>query len=133
MEHPGVRIAQRFMEPLGISPSALARSLDVDRSTVSRLLSGQQPLTVSMAARLGVCFGVPPRWFLDMQAEYDARCICDDVSLAGGATPLEVPPDWLVTPDGVLSLDEDLPTPSTSTVRRVQLDNGAVALLSEAS
>lgn len=134
MLHPGQQLEERFMAPLGLRASHLARALSVDRSTVSRLLAGQQPITPAMAARLGVCFGVPARWFLLMQAEYDATAVQADPALTSDVTPLEIDPDWLITPDGALSLamekseDEDL-----SAARTVQLDNGAVALLGRAS
>ena len=134
MQHPGRQIEERFLKPLGIRASQLARALGVDRSTVSRLLSGQQPITPSMAARLGVCFGVPARWFLLMQAEYDAACVEADPELASDATPIEVDPDWLLTPDGAMSLvAEGSSEEAPAAVRTVRLENGAVALLSEAS
>ena len=134
MEHPGQRIAKRFMEPLGVNASELARALGVNRSTVSRILAGGQPVTPAMAARLGVCFGVPARWFLLMQAEFDAEQITADAVVTTGATQLDIDPDWMLTPDGAISLvSPEEPPVEVSAVRTVRLDNGAVALLSEAS
>jgi addiction module HigA family antidote len=133
MEHPGRRIEKRFMEPLGINASELARALGVNRSTVSRILAGGQPVTLAMAARLGVCFGVPARWFLLMQAEFDVEQITADAALTTGATPLDIDPDWMLTPDGAISLTSTAEPPvEVPAVRTVRLDNGAVALLSEA-
>ena len=134
MEHPGKQISERFMKPLGINASQLARALGVDRSTVSRLLSEQQPITPSMAGRLGVSFGVPARWFLLMQAEYDASRVDADPEVGAGASPIEIDPDWLLTPDGAMSLAVDVQPPQAAPpVRAIQLDNGALALLSKSS
>lgn len=134
MEHPGQRIEKRFMEPLGVNASQLARALGVNRSTVSRMLAGRQPVTPAMAARLGACFDVPPRWFLLMQAEFDAEQVAADTTLTIGVTRLEIDPDWMLTPDGAIFLvsqeESAVKVPGVQTVR---LDNGAMALLSEAS
>ena len=134
MEHPGRRIEERFMQPLGITASQLARALGVNRSTVSRMLAGRQPLTPAVAARLGVCFDVPARWFLLTQAEFDAQQVAADTTLTTGVTPLEIDADWMLTPDGAMSLAaSDTPAVNVPAVRTVRLDNGAMALLSEVS
>lgn len=134
MQHPGKQISEQFMKPLGISASQLARALGVERSTVSRLLSEQQPITPAMAARLGRCLGVPARWFLIMQAEYDATVVEMDLDIAADVTPIEIDPDWLLTPTGAMSLSADTGSlGTTAPARVVRLDNGAVALLSDAS
>jgi len=130
VEHPGKRLRERFLEPLDIRPSDLARGIGVNRSTVSRLLAGEQPLTPPMAARLGAFFGVPARWFLIMQTEYDAEVVAGDPSWTDAVTPWDSDPDVLLTPRGVLKLDDAAPEPASDddavSVRR--LANGAVIL-----
>ncbi|MCB9678287.1 MAG: HigA family addiction module antidote protein [Alphaproteobacteria bacterium] len=133
MEHPGPRIRRRFLDPLGINAHQLANGLGVNRSTVSRLLAGDQPVTPAMAARLGVYFGVPARWFLLMQAEYDASRLEGDTSVVQGVEPAEIDPDWLLTPEGAIFLSAPPVESTSSTVRTVRLENGAVALLGNAS
>lgn len=129
MEHPGRRIQHRFLEPLGINGSQLAVGLGVNRSTVSRLLAGLQPITPAMAARLGAYFQVPARWFLQMQADYDAAVVECSPEMTAGVSPLDIDPDWMLTPDGALSLSAPQEPPPDAEVRTVQLDNGAVALV----
>lgn len=133
MEHPGTRIQQGFLEPLGLNANQLATGLGVHRSTVGRLLAGEQPVTPTMAARLGAYFSVPPRWFLWMQAEYDAERVDGDLTLIEGVSPCEPNRDWLLTPTGALWIDAPWPEPEPKGVRTVQYANGALALLSSTS
>ena len=136
--HPGQILREDFLLPLGIHASQLAQGLAVHRSTVSRLLSGEHPLTPEMAARLGAYFQVPPRWWLLMQAEYDAARVAADASLAKGVTPMEPNLDVLLTPKGVISLlpsgEDEVSTPTVGReVRQVEYACGAVALVGEAT
>jgi addiction module HigA family antidote len=133
MEHPGHRIRHQFIEPLGVNANQLAVGLGVNRSTIGRLLAGQHDISPAMAARLGAYFAVPARWFLLMQAEYDAANVAANHSLAEHVTPLVIDADWLLTPNGAMSLAAPIEKNPTATVRTVQLDNGAIALLSKAS
>lgn len=131
--HPGHILRHDFMVPLGIRPSDLARGLAVDRSTVSRLLAGKQPVTPEMAARLGAYFAVPALWWLQMQAQHDAARVEADGEAVAEVTPLPANPDVMLTPRGVLRLDgpDDAPHPVAADVHVVRYDNGAVALVSE--
>lgn len=128
--HPGVVLRAGFLEPLGLTASALARGLGVHRSTVGRLLAGDQPLTPELAARLGAFFDVPARWFILMQAEHDAARVAEDPAVAEGVVPWSPDPDVLLTPRGVRRLD----TPAEKEaggVREVRYANGSVALVWE--
>lgn len=152
VKHPGQILADDFLAPLGLSANRLAVGLGVNRSTISRLLAGQQPLTPAMAARLAAFFRVPARWWLLMQAEYDAATVSEDPSLAEGVTPMEPDPDVLLTPKGVMRLagaTEATPTEPISLsraeiktlpqhepqprrrVKTVHYDNGAIALVGD--
>ncbi len=152
--HPGQILLEDFLTPLGLNANRLAVGLGVNRSTVSRLLAGQQPLTPAMAARLGAFFHVPARWWLLMQAEHDAAMVSADPTLVEGVTPMAPDPDVLLTPTGVLRLapplndrqepvtitgDElqDLPEvrsqPAPREVREVRYAGGSIALVGDAS
>ena len=69
--HPGEVLRDNYLVPLGLSQAELAKGLCVDRSRVSRLLSGETALTPDTAVRLGLFFETPARWWLDLQTEYD--------------------------------------------------------------
>ena len=152
VRHPGEILSEEFLKPLGLTANRLAIGSGVNRSTISRLLSGQQPLTPTIAARLGAFFQVPARWWLLMQADYDAAMVSEDRTLIEGVTPMEPDPDVLLTPKGVLrlappvdssptepislsrteitALPEHAPQPRRR-IQTVRYENGAIALVGE--
>lgn len=148
--HPGRILHDKFMRPLSINRNQLAKGLGVNRSTIGRLIDRQQRMSLDMAARLGAYFMVPPRWWLLMQAQFDAHIVESSPDLARGVTPMEFNPDVILTPNGVLQLDEaelnwtppppsisrdelsDRPSGSEAEERNVQVvqyDSGSIALV----
>lgn len=71
--HPGEILYEDFMKPLGISARRLAADIDVSPSRVSEWVHGQRPITADSALRLGLFFGMDPRFWMNLQAEYDMR------------------------------------------------------------
>ena len=71
--HPGEILLEDFMTPMGISARRLAADIDVSPSRISELLNGQRPITADTALRLGMFFGMEPRFWLNLQSEYDIR------------------------------------------------------------
>lgn len=71
--HPGEILSEDFMKPLGISARQLAADIDVPPSRISELVHGQRPITADTALRLGLFFAMEPRFWLNLQAEYDMR------------------------------------------------------------
>jgi antitoxin HigA-1 len=71
--HPGEVLLEDFMKPMGISARQLAGDIDVSPSRISELVNGQRPITVDTALRLGLFFSMEPRFWLNLQAEYDVR------------------------------------------------------------
>jgi addiction module HigA family antidote len=102
--HPGVFLKQRFLDPLGITVDTLARDLDLRRRTVADLLAGKRPLDADMATRLGLYFEVPARWWLEMQARFDAADHERQTELRGAVRPYAGLAEVLVTPTGVRRL-----------------------------
>lgn len=149
--HPGHILRDAFLAPLGLTPAELARGLGVERSTVSRLLGGDQDLTPAMAARLGRYFQVPALWFLEMQAAYDAERVSADPAMARGVTPRRRDRNFLLTPSGARPLgprsakpsdplripydafDRSAPAPAPPSyqVRQVEYEGGTAALVCE--
>jgi addiction module HigA family antidote len=146
-KHPGQNLYEKFMVPLGITDNQLAKSLGVNRSTLGRLLSGKQRLTLTMAAKLAAYFGVPAKWWLQMQADFDAQQIEKHPNWRQGVTPLILDPSLLVTPRGILTLGEStqpptffpevlekLPADPANGRRGVQVvryENGSIALVGD--
>lgn len=61
------------MKPLGISARQLAADIDVSPSRISELVHGTRPITADTALRLGLFFEMEPRFWLNLQTEYDMR------------------------------------------------------------
>ena len=73
--HPGEILLQEFMKPMGITARQLAADIDVSPSRISELVNGTRPITADTALRLGLFFRMDPRFWLNLQSEYDMRMI----------------------------------------------------------
>ena len=71
--HPGEVLLEDFMKPMGISARQLAADIDVSPSRISELVNGVRPITADTALRLGLFFSMEPRFWLNLQTEYDMR------------------------------------------------------------
>ena len=71
--HPGEILLEDFMKPMGISARQLAADIDVSPSRISELVHGNRPVTADTALRLGLFFEMEPRFWLNLQTEYDMR------------------------------------------------------------
>ncbi len=69
--HPGEIIREFYLEPLGLTITALAQALGVSRNSVSELLNGHNGISPEMAYRLSSAFGRTPESWLNLQALYD--------------------------------------------------------------
>ncbi|MFA7280187.1 MAG: HigA family addiction module antitoxin [Sterolibacterium sp.] len=71
--HPGEILLEDFLLPMGISARQLAADIDVSPSRISEVVNGMRPITADTALRLGLFFGMNPRFWLNLQTEYDMR------------------------------------------------------------
>jgi len=71
--HPGSILLEEFMKPLGITARQLSSDLDVPPSRISDLVNGNRPISTDTAIRLGLFFKMDPRFWMNLQAEYDIR------------------------------------------------------------
>ena len=69
--HPGKFIKLAFMEPLGISVSALADRLMISKSTLSRLLNGKIDIDHAIAIRLSCVLGRSEQSWVNLQTAYN--------------------------------------------------------------
>ena len=77
--HPGEILLHDFLEPLGLSQSALADALSVTPMRVSQIVRGQRAITVDTALRLSRYFGTRPGWWLDLQTHFDLETASDEL------------------------------------------------------
>lgn len=71
--HPGEILLEDFMKPMGITARQLAADTDVPPSRISDVVNGKRPITADTALRLGLFFNMEPRYWLNLQTEYDMR------------------------------------------------------------
>lgn len=68
--HPSVVLAQQ-LEATGISPTELARQLDVPANRFTQIIKGKRRVTGDSALRLAHWFGTKPEFWLNLQVKYD--------------------------------------------------------------
>lgn len=71
--HPGEILLEEYLNPLGISQNALARALAITPKTVSEIVLGKRGISPETSMRLGKFFGQSPRFWMNLQTEYDFR------------------------------------------------------------
>lgn len=71
--HPGEILLEEFIKPLAITARQLAADIDVSPSRISEIVNGHRPITADTALRLGLYFGMDPRFWINLQAEYELR------------------------------------------------------------
>ncbi len=71
--HPGEILLEEFMKPMGITARQIAADIDVSPSRISEIVHGSRPITADTAIRLGLFFRMDPKFWLNLQMEYDIR------------------------------------------------------------
>ncbi len=69
--HPGRIIKAHYLEPLGLSVSALADHLGVSRKTMSKVVNGSARVTPDMAQRLSRALNTSVELWIDLQSACD--------------------------------------------------------------
>lgn len=70
---PGEILAEEFLKPLTISQNGLAKALEIPPARVNDLVHGRRAITADTAVRLSVFFGTSIDFWINLQAQYDAR------------------------------------------------------------
>lgn len=68
--HPG-EILQNELDELKVSPSEFARQIDVPPNRISQIIVGKRSITADTALRFGHWFGVDPRFWINLQSQFD--------------------------------------------------------------
>ncbi len=78
--HPGETLKLDFLEPLGLSPIAVAKACGVPRTRIERMVCGETAVTADTALRLARYFVMSPAFWLNLQASYDLRLAAANAS-----------------------------------------------------
>lgn len=69
--HPGEVLREEFMIPHGLKAGAVAKACRVPRTRIERIAKETIGITADTAMRLGRFFGNDPRFWLNLQIQYD--------------------------------------------------------------
>jgi addiction module HigA family antidote len=72
--HPG-RLLKRELAVRKLSANRLAIDLGVPSGRITDILNGRRSISADTAVRLGRYFGNAPRFWLDLQSQYDIAVI----------------------------------------------------------
>ncbi len=71
--HPGEILREDYLVPLGMTATALAKSLNVPAARINDIVRERRAITADTAMRLARYFGGDARSWLNLQAAYDLR------------------------------------------------------------
>ena len=71
--HPGEILLTEFMQPLELTAYRLAKDIHVPAPRVGDIVRGKRAISADTALRLGLYFGLPAQFWLNLQNEYDLR------------------------------------------------------------
>lgn len=69
--HPGEILRELCLEPLALTVTEAAASLDVSRNTLSAILNGRAGISPEMAVRLSIAFDTTAESWLQQQMQFD--------------------------------------------------------------
>ena len=69
--HPGEILMEEFLKPMGLSQTALARTIGVPPRRINEIVLGKRAMTADTDLRLAPYFGVSDGFFLQLQADHD--------------------------------------------------------------
>lgn len=72
--HPGRILKEHYIDPLNLSITKLAETLDVSRKAVSAIANEKKSITPDMALRLSQAFDTTPDLWANLQKNYDMWC-----------------------------------------------------------
>lgn len=70
--HPGEFLAE-ILEDLAMTQANFAKAIHVSPMRISHLIKGTRPVTAELALRIGKALGQSPRYWLNLQADYDIK------------------------------------------------------------
>ena len=88
--HPG-EVLKGELEEFGITPTELARQIDVPPNRVSQIIAGKRSITGDTALRLGHWFGVDPQFWMNLQTQHDLAIALQQHGKAVDALPTARP------------------------------------------
>lgn len=73
--HPGEILLKEFIEPLGLTPHAVAVALRVPASRINDIVTGKRGISGDTALRLARFFGTDAESWLNLQKRYELESV----------------------------------------------------------
>ena len=70
LEHPGIIIEEEFIEPLNLTPYAVAKGTGIPQTALGEILKGTRNISAINALKLSKFFGVSESFFINIQSRY---------------------------------------------------------------
>ncbi len=74
--HPG-KVLKDELDEINITPTELARQIDVPANRMSQIINGKRSITGDTALRLGHWFNMNPQFWMNLQAQFDLAMALD--------------------------------------------------------
>lgn len=71
VSHPGIILQTQWLSPMKLSQNHVAIEMGVPARRINEIVLGKRAITADTALRLGCFFGTPPRFWLNLQMEYN--------------------------------------------------------------
>ena len=75
---PGEVLKEEFLDPMGITPYALAKSIFVDPPRIASIIKGKRKITADTALRFSRFFGNSAEFWMNMQSRYDIEILLEE-------------------------------------------------------
>ncbi len=75
---PGEVLKEEFLDPMGITPYALAKSIFVDPPRIAAIIKGKRKITADTALRFSKFFGNSAEFWMNMQSRYELEVLSED-------------------------------------------------------
>ncbi len=77
--HPGEILLKEFLEPMELSQTKLAKSINVSPRRINEIVLGKRKITADTALRLARYFKMSAEFWLGLQMDYDLEIESDRV------------------------------------------------------
>ncbi len=71
--HPGEILRELYLEPLEMTPYALAKQLHIPRTRIERVVTEKSGITTDTALRLAKFFRTTPEFWTNLQSAYELK------------------------------------------------------------
>lgn len=78
---PGDLLYRLFMEPLGLTQTALAESTNMSRRRINEIVNNIRSISEDSAVRLALVFGNTPEFWMNLQTRYNMWLLQNDPDL----------------------------------------------------